>query len=112
MAETDVLSESPVALAELKEKLEAMKKRDKDLGFRANKTLEYIEQFMSKKSKDIAAKKKALMDLNIGRLRDRHIVKMLDVMPEDLDSVKAILSGENVTLKQEDLKKILEVVQQ
>ena len=112
MAETEIKNESPIALAELKEKLEMIKKRDKDLGFRANKTLEYIEQFLPKKSKDVVAKKKALIDLNIGRLRDRHIVKMLDVMPEDLDSVKAVLAGENVTLKQEDLKKILEVVQQ
>ncbi|MDO8556441.1 MAG: hypothetical protein Q7R96_04695 [Nanoarchaeota archaeon] len=111
MADVQIINESPVTLQEVKNHLEEMKKRDKDLGFRATKTLEFVDAFLAKK-KDVLAKKKTLLDLNIGRLRDRHVVKILDVMPEDLDSLKAILSGENVTLKQEDLKKVLEVLQQ
>ncbi|HLD12837.1 MAG TPA: hypothetical protein VJB87_04565 [Candidatus Nanoarchaeia archaeon] len=111
MADVQIINEIPVTLQEVKNYLEEMKKRSKELGFRANKTLEFVEAFLPKK-KDVLEKKKALTELSIGRLRDRHIVKILDVMPEDLDSLKAILSGENVTLKQEDLKKIVEVIQQ
>ena len=111
MADVQIVNESPVTLQEVKNYLEEMKKRDKDLGFRASKTLEFVDAFLPKK-KNVLEKKKTLLELSIGRLRDRHITKVLDVMPEDLDSLKAILSGENVTLKQEDLKKILEVLQQ
>ena len=111
MAEIEIISEHPLTLQEVRERLETMKKRDKELHFRANKVIEYLDAFAGKKQKDITAKKKALIELSIGRLRDRHIAKILDIMPEDLDSLKAILAGENVTLKQDDLKKILETVQ-
>ncbi|MEK6813047.1 MAG: hypothetical protein AABX86_02960 [Nanoarchaeota archaeon] len=111
MAEIKIVNEIPLSLQEVREKIETMKKRDKELHFRANKVIEYLDTFTQKKQKDTAEKKKALMELSIGRLRDRHIVKILDIMPEDLDSLKSILSGENVTLKQDDLKKILETVQ-
>lgn len=110
MSEIEVTNENPLSLAEVKEKLEAMKKRDKELGVKANKTKEYIETFITGKTDKILEKKKKLSELDIGRLKDRHIAKILDVMPEDLDSLKTIFTGENLTLKQDDLKKILEVL--
>ena len=110
MPEIEIISENPIALTELREKLKEIKKRDKELTFRANKTLEYIEVFSTLKAEKAAALKKEIMNLNIGRLKERHIVKVIDVMPKDLDSVKAVFSGENLTLKSEDLNKILDIL--
>ncbi len=111
MAEIEIVNEHPLTLHEVRELLDSMKKRDKELHFRGNKVIEYLDAFTPKKEKNISSKKKSLAELAIGRLKDRHIAKILDIMPEDLDSLKAILAGENVTLKQDDLKKILETVQ-
>ncbi|MEK6904095.1 MAG: hypothetical protein AABW87_00715 [Nanoarchaeota archaeon] len=110
MAEIETISETPLTLAEVKEKLDAIKKRDKELGVRANKTKEYLDALIEEKPENILEKKKKIMDLSIGRLKDRHIAKIIDIMPTDLDSLKTIFAGENLTLKQEDLKKILEVL--
>lgn len=106
MAEIEILQETPLTMRELQEKLSEVKKRDKDLSFRGNKTLEYLGVFTEKKQKEDL--KKALVDLGIPRLKDRHMVKIADVNPKDIESLKTLIVGENLTLKQEDLKRILE----
>ncbi|MBS3153442.1 hypothetical protein J4426_02675 [Candidatus Woesearchaeota archaeon] len=108
MGNIDLVEEKPLSLAEMKEKLEQMRKRDKELEARAQKTEEYLHRFVDeKKSKDLAKK---LEGLGIARLRDRHIKKIMDLMPKDMDSLKMLFSGENLTLKQEDLDKIISVI--
>ena len=110
MGDITVLSETPLTMSELKEKLAKIEKRDKELNFRANKTKEYIANF-SIKEKGIAELKKKLEELSIGRVKDRHIAKLIDLNPKDADSIKVILSGEALTLKEEDYNKILDVLQ-
>lgn len=99
-------------MAEIKSHLEDIQKRDKELGMRAKKVKEHLDHFVKINEKKAAELKKKLEELNIARLRDRHIVKIIDILPEDLTSIRAIFTGENVTLKQEDLQKILDIVKQ
>ena len=106
MAEIEILQETPLTMRELQEKLNEVKKRDKDLSFRGKKTLEYLGVFTEKKQKEDL--KKAVIDLGIPRLKERHVVKIADVNPKDIESLKTLIVGENLTLKQEDLKRILE----
>ncbi|HLD15858.1 MAG TPA: hypothetical protein VJB94_04750 [Candidatus Nanoarchaeia archaeon] len=110
MPEIEILNENPITLTELREKLKEIKKRDKELTFRANKTLEYIEVFSNVKVEKAASLRKSILDLSIGRLKERHIVKVVDVMPKDIDSLKAIFTGENLTLKADDLVKIMDIL--
>ena len=110
MADLRVIDETPISSIELKEKLEAIKKRDKEIGNRATKTVEYLNTFVNLKPKDAEEIKKKVINLNIPRLRDRHIVKIIDIMPQDIESLKLLFTGENVTIKQEDLNKILEAI--
>ena len=110
MSEIELIEERPVTLTEMKTKLEEIEKRDKELNFRANKTKDYLSTLDLLNRKKVEDLTKKINDLNIPRLKDRHIVKIVDIMPKDLDSLKIIISGENITLKEEDLKKILEVI--
>ncbi len=110
MAELKVIDETPISSIELKGKLEAIKKRDKELGNKATKTMEYLGTFVKSKPKDMEETKKKVINLNIPRLRDRHITKIIDIMPQDIESLKLLFTGENITIKQEDLNKILEVI--
>ena len=110
MSQVDVITETPLTMVEIKSKLDAQKKEKKELNFRAEKVLEYVNSFVKLKPKDIEAAKKDLNDLGILRLKDRHIIKIIDVMPVDLESLRIIFTGENLTLKQDDLNKILEVI--
>ncbi len=99
-------------MVDTKEKLKEIKKRDTELGTKASKSNEYLAAFVhieKKKADDLAAKINAL---NIPRLRDRHVVKIIDMMPQDLESLKVIFTGDNITIKPEDLKRILDVIRE
>ncbi len=112
MVDLKVIEEKPISMVELKNKIALIKKRDQELNFRSNKVQEYLNAFVTLTEKEANELKKKMEELNISRLKDRHIVKVLDIMPEDLDGLKALFAGENITIKQEDLTRILEVIRQ
>ena len=110
MAEIIIKNEVPLSPIELKEKLEEIKKRDKTLSSKALKTMEYLDKFRKINKKQAEEIKKKIQELNISRIKDKHVAKLIDLMPEDIDSLKIIFASENLTLKQEDLQKILEII--
>ena len=110
MSKPQIISEVPLTLAELKDEVAAIKKRDKELGFRAEKTDEYLQTFGkldSAKAKDVYKK---IDNLKIPRLRDIHMVKIIDVMPKTLDDLKVVLLGYTLTINNTNLKKIVDVI--
>ena len=46
MANTEILNEVPITMTELKDKLEDIKKRDKELNAKAQKTHNYLTKFV------------------------------------------------------------------
>ena len=112
MVEIEVINEIPLTLLDMKQKLEEIKKRDKELNFRANKVKEYLDMFTLMDIKKTEELKNKIISLNISRLKDRHIAKILDIMPKDIDSLKIIFAGENITIKQEDLDNILKAIKE
>ncbi len=110
MTNIEVLNEAPLTMAELKEKLEDIKKRDKEISERAQKTLDYLNKFSKLKDKEALKLKEDILKLNIPRLKEKQVIKIIDVMPNDIESLKLIFSADNVTIKQEDLQKMLELL--
>ena len=109
MTSIELLKENPISLGEVKEKINSINKRDKELSDVATKTKAYVEHFAKLDEKKIKELKSALEALNIPRLKDRHYVKLIDVLPEDINILRTVFVGETVTVKQEDLNRILEV---
>lgn len=107
MGEIEILNERPLTIAEVKGMLAEIKK-NVELGFRANKTTEYGEIFTKRKPKEVEEIRKKLEELNILRLRDKAMTKLIDLNPSDQESAKAILAAESIVVKQEELSKILE----
>ena len=103
-----ILNESPISSAELKEHLERIKKRDGELNFRANKTLEYLNHFDI--PKDYKELSEAITQLKVPRLKDSHIKKIIDVRPKTVEELKVILQGYPISINNENLKKIVDVV--
>ena len=106
MSEISVVTENPITMAELKDRLSELKKKQ-DLSFRGNKTLDYLNIFSKASNKDVDGMKEKLKALELVRLKERHIVKIIDIMPENAESLKTLLANENITLKEEELTKIL-----
>ncbi len=111
MSEFQVVEEIPLDLRDLKQKLKALQV-ETTLSYRGEKTYAYLESFSLYSEKEAEEIFKSITELNIPRLKDRHIVKIIDIMPKDIDSLRLLLSIETLTIKDEDLKKILDVIPQ
>ncbi len=106
-----IMNESPILIAEVKEQLEKFKEKG-ELSFRAQKTFDYLQQVVKLDSKKQHELKKKLEDLNVSRLRDMHLIKIINVMPKTEEELKVLLEGYNLTLTKEQLQKIVSVVQE
>ncbi len=111
MTKPQIIKEMPITMSELAKEIKNIKKRDNELNFRAGKTEDYLNQIGidSKKSKKLYDK---LTTLNIPRLKDIHIIKIVDLMPDDAEDVKAVLSGYTLTVSQDNMKKIAAAVKE
>ena len=110
MASIKLIQEIPISLQEIKEKLHDIESRDKELSFRANKVKDYLGKIVKMDKKTASELKQKLLSLDIPRLRDRQIIKIIDILPEDLEELRAIFTGEVTTITQENLEKIVEAV--
>ncbi len=106
-----IISEKPIPFAEVKQLLQDIKEEGKqDLSFVAQKTYDYLEQCSSLDTKKAEALFKKLTALEIPRLKDIHIWKLIDLMPKDPKDVRTILQGYGITLTSDQLKKIVDVL--
>ncbi len=105
-----ILSQIPINASELHAEMKRIKERDKELGFRAQKTIDYLDSLNVldvKKSRELMEK---LLKLEIPRLRDVHFHKIVDIVPANAKDVKVALQQYNLTVSQENCKKIADVV--
>ena len=108
MADMQIISDTPINIYVLKKELEKIRKRDGELNFRANKTEEYLNHISSIKNPDELFKK--LMELDIPRLREQQIHKIIDIAPATLNELKVLLQSYTVSLSNESMKKIIDTV--
>ena len=112
MTKPEIISEAPMNLSQVKNELTKIEKRDGELNFRANKTIEHLNQLHVlpiKKAKDLESK---LVALDIPRLKDIHIYKIIDLLPKTLEDLKILLQGYTLTVKQDNQKKIISTVKE
>ena len=108
MADVKLISEIPINIYQLKKELEKIKKRDNELNFRANRTLEYLDHVSVLKNTDELFDK--LMKLNIPRLREQHVHKIIDIAPTTVNELKTVLQAYTITINNDLMKKIVETV--
>ena len=108
MADVQIISETPINMYQLKKELEKIRKRDNELNFRANRTEDYLHQIAAIKNADGLFEK--LMKLNIPRLKEHHIHKILDIMPTTVNELKIVLQAYTITINNESMKKIVDTI--
>ena len=105
-----VVAEKPMALAEVKDELARIKKRDGELGFRAAKAEEYLNVFVKHSAEDAAKLVADIAKLEIPRLSPEQVVKIVNVLPTTVDELKIVLQGFAITLSKENMQKIVDVI--
>jgi len=68
----------------------------------------YLKKFVKIKEKEAEKLKQELEALDLIKLREEHIVKIIDILPEDLSDLNKIFN--DTSLDEEEANKILEVV--
>ena len=113
MSRPQVMKEEPLNMVEVKHALSKVKRRDKELSYRANKTQEYLDQFVTLSKKEADQLYEELTNLGVPRLKDMHIKKLMDLMPANQEDVRLVLSGfSTLTVSQENMKKIAKVIKE
>lgn len=107
MTDLKIIEEKPINLSELREEIKSIKKRDEELGFRTAKVAEQLEVVKIIKEKDAQELFEGLEKLNVPRLKEAHMHKIIDLMPSSLTELKNIVTGYGLTITNENLEKIL-----
>lgn len=107
MGDMQIISETPIDIYQLKKELERIKKTQ-ELNFRANRTEEYLNQVLAHKNVDELFDK--LMKLNIARLKEQHVHKIIDITPITVNELKVVLQSYTLTINNESMKKIVDTI--
>jgi DNA-directed RNA polymerase subunit F len=108
MADMQIISEAPIGTYQLRKELDRIRKRDDELNFRAQKTEEYLQNFESVKGAEGIFDK--MMKLNIPRLKEQHVHKIIDLMPTSISELKVVLQGYTITVNNDSMKKIIDTI--
>ena len=94
----EIIEESPITMIDLSSEIAKIRKRDEEVNFRVGKVEEYLHHFVKLKPSQAKELKQILEKLNVPRLRDVHISKLIDILPTSADDVKVILEGYTITI--------------
>jgi len=102
----EAIERKPVPIALVKFLLGKLKEKNHE----QKVTFEYASKFAKLSWEDAQKLIEELKSANIGRLKEKHIVKIVDIMPKTQDELKALLLKEEVALGKEDIQKIFEIL--
>ncbi len=106
----EIVESKPISLAEVKNELKKIKKRDEELTFRGNKTEDHINTIHVISEKDAKEIYTSIEKLSILRMKPKHIIKFIDLMPESEAEVKFIAGSLSLTISKENLTKIFKII--
>jgi|TARA_Y100000310_G_scaffold320843_1_gene377701 DNA-directed RNA polymerase subunit F len=102
-----LISKEPLPLAEVKD-LITKRKKEGELSYEQNLTLEYCKKFSKLSSKDTAKLVEELSQME--KLNKGHGISLADVMPETPDEVKLVFAKEHFVLGDEEISAIIETL--
>jgi DNA-directed RNA polymerase subunit F len=103
----DIVEERFVSWSDAKKILEK-KAKEKELGYEQKNALEHLRKFSKLTQKAIDAMESDLG--KIERLKEKHRVAIIDMLPREDDELKMLFANEIVTISDDDKKKIISIV--
>lgn len=77
---------------------------------KAAATLNFIKKFAKSSIAEVLKLKQELKALDIAKLKEEDLVKLIDFMPGDAEDVRKIFTGSEISLDQNEIAKLLEVL--
>jgi len=111
----NVMEKKHVTIAETKNVLDKAKKRYKEaemeMLYEQKRALDHANKADNLNFRDSGSMIKKLSELEL-ELNEDQIVKIVDLLPETVDDVRAVFAKERFKYGEEEIKKILDVVAQ
>ena len=103
----NVINAKPISMAEAREIMTSQEK-DKELTYEQKLALEHLNKFTVL---DASAAKKLLEEVSgVLRMSDETKIQILNLLPKTPDELRMIFTRENFSLKENETKKILEII--
>jgi DNA-directed RNA polymerase subunit F len=112
MANPKLIEEAPLCLGDVKETLKKIESRDEELSYISNKAKEYLDTFVKLEPKQKEKLQKKLADLDLTRLKEEHIAKIVDFLPKDEEELKIVLQAYPLSMPKKDQKAIVDAVKE
>ena len=112
MPNPQFIEEKSLCLVDLKETLANIEKRDTQLNYLSTKVKDYLDLFVTLSPKKKEELHKKLNDLNLTRLREDHIAKILDFLPRTVNDLKVVLQAYPLSMPKKDQESIVQVIQE
>lgn len=103
----EITEEVPISWNEAKKILDKRSK-EKELGYEQKNALDHLRKF-SKITQKIESQ--IIEDLKkIEKLKEKHIVNILSILPHTEDEVRLLFTGEVINLSEDERKKIASII--
>lgn len=110
-----IIDETAVTLADVKAILDKKRKEykaeDKDLLYEQKRALDHAKVASKLNQRDSGSLMKKLLKLDLNLTSER-AVKIVDILPEDVDDVRAIFAKERFRHEESEIKKVVDLVDQ
>ena len=109
MANYEIISQKVVHTSKVLD--EITKNADnRDLSYREEKIMEYLKDFNKLSTKEYEAAFADLKGLEIPRLEDGHLTKILEIMPQSGTELRAVVSHGGVVIVDDVVTQILDII--
>ena len=102
-----MLSTEPLTLTDVKQAVESIEQRNPELGLLTQKTKEYCDAFCTLTPEQKDEVLQGLRSLEITRLRDEHLFKLIDFMPKTEEELRTVMQSYPITLSKTDKDNII-----
>ncbi len=109
MSNYEISSVEPLSAAEVLDHVKKCEK-DRELTYREERIRDHLKKTLKLTKTKFAEAKKKLVALEIARLEEEHIVKILEIMPQNGTELRAIVSNTGTVLVDESVTQILDVL--
>ena len=112
MVNPTIIEEKPITLVEVKKDVKKIEKRDEELNYLTGRTKDYVDHFVKLTQKKETELIEKLNSLNLTRLKEEHIVKIVDFLPKNVEDLRVVLQAYPLSLPKKDEELIVNAVKE
>jgi DNA-directed RNA polymerase subunit F len=112
MVNPTIIEEKPITLVEVKKSVKKIEKRDEDLNYLTGRTKDYADNFAKLSQKSETELIEKINALNLTRLKEEHIVKIVDFLPKTVEELRVVLQAYPLSLPKKDEEAIVKTVKE